>query len=445
MPTSVREDRDRRQRFQHQGPGHDGGHGVDGVAFDAFYQEYAARLHGLVRCVGTPAHAVDDIVQETLWRAYRMGVHEDVDREPWPWLAAVARHLAIDARRLRHVRDERLPDGGHQVSITASNLVGDPETVAVATDRYSDVARALRELDDRYQRVLLLKHVEGLKYGEIAAVEGMSVDALKSVLVRARRRFRETYTEIVDARSVSAVFAVLFGPLARRLRLVRDRAVTTGGQAAASISEAAASVPGLANAVATVAVLGSLAVAPALAADPSSETSDSVASPLAFPMWDPSVDLATLGMLGAQPADDASSSSGGDSEAEGPGDVATSDGGTTGPDGGSSGGSEIPPVSVDGEGVRVSDEGTGDWEVNPGVDEQPNDDGSTSYSVNPVSRSADPDGDGVEDGHTSTGAGLNCPPPEERGTVMDATCSTLEDGGTSVDTSAPLPSDDLMG
>lgn len=153
-------------------------------AFARFHDAYARRVRGLARHLLGADAAVDDVVQETLWRAYRKGLHHGDGRDPWPWLATVTRNACHDVHRSRRehpgFEDDRVVDES-------------PESSVVDAARREHVVGALERLPVRQRHLLLLRHVDGVRCDEIASSEGSSVDAVKSALARARVAFRSCY------------------------------------------------------------------------------------------------------------------------------------------------------------------------------------------------------------------------------------------------------------
>lgn len=152
--------------------------------FARFHDAYERRVRGLARHLLGGDPAVDDVVQETLWRAYRKGLHHGDGRDPWPWLATVTRNACHDVHRSRRATatlDEDLP------------LMEDPESEVVDAARRERVVGTLQRLPERQRRLLLLRHVEGVHCDALASSEGSSVDAVKSALARARAAFRSCY------------------------------------------------------------------------------------------------------------------------------------------------------------------------------------------------------------------------------------------------------------
>ena len=76
----------------------------------ALYEEHAGPLLAYVlRLVGGDRHRAEDVVQETLLRAWRHPASLDPDKgSARPWLWTVARHLVVDSERARRAR----PAGG---------------------------------------------------------------------------------------------------------------------------------------------------------------------------------------------------------------------------------------------------------------------------------------------------------------------------------------------
>jgi RNA polymerase sigma-70 factor (ECF subfamily) len=162
----------------------------DGL-FDEVYTSCAPRVRGLVRRLVADAGLVEDIVQETFLRGYANTIHVD-DEDPWPWLAAVARNLCLDALRRRQIITEDPLDADDE-SLATAVVPTTPEREVMRSAEAAHVHEALSALSPRQRRILVLKHLRGWRYQEIAEVESLTDDALKSILARARRNFRRQY------------------------------------------------------------------------------------------------------------------------------------------------------------------------------------------------------------------------------------------------------------
>jgi RNA polymerase sigma-70 factor (ECF subfamily) len=189
----------------------------DQWTFEDLHKRFGRDLHHFVARRMRDADLVDDIVQETFLRAYRARASFDTNRPPWPWLATIARNLILNAfRDDERARDHLQPAAAWQElegQADARDEI-DPEQRYVAGQRRDAIATALDSLPPRHRRLLLMQSVEHLGYKEIAQAEGLSVDAMKSVLKRARRTFRQAYRSIADEHGIPSVVVFL-----RTLRL----------------------------------------------------------------------------------------------------------------------------------------------------------------------------------------------------------------------------------
>lgn len=231
-------------------------------AFEHFYADYAVQVRRMVRRYLSDG-VVDDIVQEAFMQAYRSGLHlqrgADGDVATWKRLVGIARNRSIDVLRRRVRRVEEVPADERLRAVPSSSYVGQPEHHLQAARRRAGIAEALDALCERQRRVLFLKDVDGLKYDEIAASEGISLDAVKATLARARRTFREAYAVIAERDGLRVLLGgrLLTGVRAR-LRSMRDRMASGVGDAVSSLASA---TPAVGQAIVTAIVVGSIAVA----------------------------------------------------------------------------------------------------------------------------------------------------------------------------------------
>jgi RNA polymerase sigma-70 factor, ECF subfamily len=139
-----------------------------------FDQHAPALLSYALRLVDGDRGRAEDVVQETLLRAWRHPEAMAPDRgSPRPWLFAVARRIAVDAHRRRRARPREVGD-----DVLAQIPARDDEL-----DRALDgwlVADALAALSPAHREVLLETYFAGRSVAEAARMLGVPAGTVKS-------------------------------------------------------------------------------------------------------------------------------------------------------------------------------------------------------------------------------------------------------------------------
>lgn len=145
--------------------------------FGVDYAEYHARLLRFLRGIGVPSEDAQDLVQETLLRAYESRDRYRPQYPLWVWLRAIARNLAIDY--FRRVRVEQ------RIFIPLESLRHCGCEPNIDWERL-DIERALLQTPEPYRTTLDL-WCAGYEYAEIAELLGIRIGTVRSRLSRARR------------------------------------------------------------------------------------------------------------------------------------------------------------------------------------------------------------------------------------------------------------------
>ncbi|BCY05755.1 sigma-70 family RNA polymerase sigma factor [Actinoplanes sp. L3-i22] len=145
---------------------------------DDLVTEHANALLSYVRTLVGDHHLAEDIVQETLIRAWRhterLFGNEGSVRG---WLLTVARNLAIDWLRSAANRHESLAGPDHAERGVPDRAVPDHAEQVVAT---AEVTTLLRRLSTEHRTVLLHTTMAGRTALETAQILGVPVGTIKS-------------------------------------------------------------------------------------------------------------------------------------------------------------------------------------------------------------------------------------------------------------------------
>jgi RNA polymerase sigma-70 factor (ECF subfamily) len=130
-----------------------------------------------------------DVLQETLLAAAR-GIRElRAAASLSTWLYTVARSFCIKKRRTSKLAPHRIESLDEAAGEPAAQDKS-PEEMAAGRELAALLDGAIAELEPAYREVLVLRDVEGLTAPEVAEVLGVSADAVKSRLHRARGHVR---------------------------------------------------------------------------------------------------------------------------------------------------------------------------------------------------------------------------------------------------------------
>lgn len=133
-----------------------------------------------------------DVLQETLFAAARTLPGFRGASSVSTWLYTIARSFCVKKRRTGKFapRLESL-DAHEAAAMQVADARRGPEEDAAGRQLQTALDGAIGELEPMYREVLLLRDMEGLSAGEVAEVMGLTVEAVKSRLHRARLAVRE--------------------------------------------------------------------------------------------------------------------------------------------------------------------------------------------------------------------------------------------------------------
>lgn len=162
--------------------------GTNDTAFERFVVPEIEVLLRVAHSLTRNHAEAEDLVQDTLLRAYR-GIATFDGQHPRAWLLTILRNTNINRNRRRRPELLRDPDtASGRLVATASDERTD---ASVDAELDAEIGRALGALDDPFRRVVGLVDIDGLTYAEAASVLGVPAGTVMSRLHRARSRIRD--------------------------------------------------------------------------------------------------------------------------------------------------------------------------------------------------------------------------------------------------------------
>ncbi|MDQ6729535.1 MAG: sigma-70 family RNA polymerase sigma factor, partial [Actinomycetota bacterium] len=190
-------------------------------AFRVIHDRYRSRLHAYTRqmLAGSP-HDSEDALQEIFMRAYYGLRANRRDLALRPWLYRVAHNRCVDELRRRPL-----------ILLDPAEVCGSDDVDPAARVEQRDALRQLiadvQRLPDQQRSALLMRELSGMSYVNVSDALGVSVPAVKSLLVRARVGLAQAS----EARDASCA------QIREELILAHDRGVRASGLARRHLSE----------------------------------------------------------------------------------------------------------------------------------------------------------------------------------------------------------------
>ena len=164
----------------------------DGDSFSVFFRRYArpVTLYAVRRC--QDPHDVGDLVSDTFLIALQAaGRYIPQTDSALPWLFGIARRVVAKQRRRRASARRLVVKAGNIEPLVTGDEVDALASAIDASRQRNAIEAALETLSDSEREVFLLVAYDGLSPGEAAVVVGVSANAARLRLSRARKRMRQ--------------------------------------------------------------------------------------------------------------------------------------------------------------------------------------------------------------------------------------------------------------
>ena len=156
-------------------------------------------LYGAACRLTRNARDAEDLVQETVLRAYRFWDTFEKDSNCKAWMLRILTNTFINEYQRRKRSRQVLDAATAEQEATDGVLVHEsaeqqksPESVLVDRSVSDDVQRALEQLPEDFRVAVVLCDIEGLSYKEIAEAMGTPVGTVMSRLFRGRRLLQQS-------------------------------------------------------------------------------------------------------------------------------------------------------------------------------------------------------------------------------------------------------------
>jgi RNA polymerase sigma-70 factor (ECF subfamily) len=167
----------------------------DADAFRALVERHSRPLFRLAfRMTGNEQDA-EDIVQESLLRAYRQLGKFDERASFGTWLYRIAVNCSLDLVRARKRRMEQVDDPFPSLASPGPG----PERMAMSGETRERIEMAMSRLSVPERTAFVLRHFEGMCIGDVSRILGCQPSAAKHSVFRAVQKLRRALEPLVSA------------------------------------------------------------------------------------------------------------------------------------------------------------------------------------------------------------------------------------------------------
>ncbi len=178
----------------------------DASAFEELMVRYQGRVLSLLHHIVGNRTQAEDLTQEVFLRVFRARSSYQPGAKFSTWLFTISHHVALNSLRSRQRRPEvqlgGTREGSGSFPLGADGILAGSSTMpARRLDRLEMqqmVRLAIESLGERQRIALLLHKFEEMSYMDIAQIMGMTPQAVKSLLCRARLSLRDTLQAYID-------------------------------------------------------------------------------------------------------------------------------------------------------------------------------------------------------------------------------------------------------
>ena len=176
------------------------------AAFRELIRRYERPVFSLIFRMVRDRETAEDLSQETFIKVLN---HVDKYRPEFKlssWLFKIANNVAIDHMRKRHLETVSIDGSPHaltaaEAEATSFDVEARGETALEELESKelgSAIERAIARLRPEYRSCIMLRHVEGRSYEEIAATLDLPLGTVKTYIHRARHELRKALEHLKE-------------------------------------------------------------------------------------------------------------------------------------------------------------------------------------------------------------------------------------------------------
>jgi RNA polymerase sigma-70 factor (ECF subfamily) len=158
---------------------------------EEFYKKYYLGLKKFVSQKIDDEGVVEEIVNDVMLAGMNSISSFNHKCSEFSWLCSIAKHKIIDYYRKKKIKTVLFSVSPVFEEIADKALT--PERDVLKNELKEEIKKTLAEIKKGYKNILRLKYLEGCRVDEIAKETNLTVKAVESRLIRAKKQFREAW------------------------------------------------------------------------------------------------------------------------------------------------------------------------------------------------------------------------------------------------------------
>lgn len=158
---------------------------------DDFYKKYYLGVKKFVSQKIDDEGVVEELTNDIMLAAITCQSNFNGKCNEFSWICSIAKHKIIDYYRKKKLKTILFSISDEFEEIADKALT--PERDVLKNELKEEIKKTFEELGKGYKDILRLKYIEGWKITEISKNLKITVKAVESKLIRAKKKFREAW------------------------------------------------------------------------------------------------------------------------------------------------------------------------------------------------------------------------------------------------------------
>lgn len=151
-------------------------------------KRYQKSIAGFVRKKIGDEDVVEELTQDILLATYKAMPSFNGKSDEFSFICGIAKHKIVDYYRKKKLKTILFSVNPEFEEIAQEALT--PERDVLKEELKKEIYKTMKELRADYRKILRLKYVEDLRSSQIAKMMKLSIKAVESRIIRARKQFQ---------------------------------------------------------------------------------------------------------------------------------------------------------------------------------------------------------------------------------------------------------------